>query len=160
MQAIVGDAADRNRHDGGRPCQLLEANVDDVTGEVLAHTIAALHRGRRPRRLGDPDRDEEGSAGSHGARACATTPPSTPVRRVLIARRAPSACGRTAVRRWPQRRTERVVEIDGHTIRVKVGDGRVKVEHDDALAVAASALGRPLRDVLATAEHLGRSIPT
>ena len=36
-------------------------------------------------------------------------------------------------------------------MRVKLGAGRAKVEHDDAVA-AAAALGRPLRDVLQAAE--------
>ena len=53
----------------GRPARLVEANVDDVTGEVLAHTIAGAARRRRVRRMGDPDRDEEGSSGAHRARA-------------------------------------------------------------------------------------------
>ena len=53
--------------------------------------------------------------------------------------------------RWPQQREERTVQVDGHTVRVKVGAGRAKVEHDDA-AAAAAALGRPLRDIIQAAE--------
>ena len=34
--------ADSMLADAGRPARLVEANVDDVTGEVLAHTIASL----------------------------------------------------------------------------------------------------------------------
>jgi uncharacterized protein (DUF111 family) len=59
----------------------------------------------------------------------------------------------TELRRWPQQRTERSVVVDGHTVRAKVALGRVKVEYDDAAAVAA-ATGRPLRDVLAEAASL------
>jgi len=55
------------------------------------------------------------------------------------------------VERWPQKRTETTVLVEGHEIRVKVADGRVKVEHDDASRVAA-ALGWPLREVLLRAE--------
>jgi len=43
------------------------------------------------------------------------------------------------------------VMVDGLEIRVKVTAGRVKVEHDDAVQVAA-ALGLPLREVLLRAE--------
>src|SRR5690606_22139960 len=57
----------------------------------------------------------------------------------------------TTLDRWPAARTEGVVEVDGHPVRVKVGAGRVKVEHDDA-AFVARATGRPLREVLARAE--------
>ena len=42
VQAVVGVGASAGGADGGRPCHLLETNVDDVTGEVLAHTIAML----------------------------------------------------------------------------------------------------------------------
>ena len=59
----------------------------------------------------------------------------------------------TDLRRWPQQRTERSVVIEGHEVRAKVALGRVKVEYDDAAAVAA-ATGRPLRDVLAQAAAL------
>ena len=38
-------------------------------------------------------------------------------------------------------------------MRVKRGDHRIKVEHDDAVR-AAAALGRPLREVLAEVERL------
>ena len=46
----------------------------------------------------------------------------------------------TSLERWPQRRREATVDVDGHAVRVKVAAGRVKVEHDDAVA-AAEALG-------------------
>jgi uncharacterized protein (DUF111 family) len=49
-------------------------------------------------------------------------------------------------------RREIVVDIDGHDIRVKISNGRAKVEHDDAQR-AALASGRPLREVLAQAER-------
>ena len=58
----------------------------------------------------------------------------------------------TTVERWPQQRREATVEIEGQQIRVKLAGGRVKVEHDDAVA-AAQALGVPLREVLARAER-------
>jgi len=60
----------------------------------------------------------------------------------------------TTLERWPQQRTESTVTVEGHIVRVKLAAGRVKVEHDDAVA-AASALGWPLRAVLSAAEALG-----
>jgi hypothetical protein len=59
--------------------------------------------------------------------------------------------------RWPQVRREVVVTVDGHPIRLKQAGSRVKAEHDDALR-AATALGRPLREILAEAERLGIEI--
>ena len=49
--------------------------------------------------------------------------------------------------------SDRQVIIDGHIINAKVALGRVKIEYDDA-ALAAAALGLPLRDVLAQAAAL------
>jgi uncharacterized protein (DUF111 family) len=57
----------------------------------------------------------------------------------------------STVERWPQHRQEGIVDVGGQTIRVKVAAGRVKVEHDDAVA-AARALGLPLREVLRRAD--------
>jgi uncharacterized protein (DUF111 family) len=53
----------------------------------------------------------------------------------------------TVLQRWPQQRVEQSVDVDGHSVGVKVSAGRVKVEHDDA-ARAAAALDLPLREVL------------
>ena len=61
------------------------------------------------------------------------------------------------IERWPRARWEGAVEVDGEPVRIKVGAGRVKVEHDDA-AAAAVRLGRPLRDVVAEAEAVGREL--
>ena len=63
----------------------------------------------------------------------------------------------STVERWPQARRESVVEVGGHRIGVKLAAGRVKVEHDHALA-AAQALGRPLRDVIDEAQRRGAEI--
>ncbi len=46
----------------------------------------------------------------------------------------------------------RSVDVDGHAIGVKIADGRVKVEFDDA-ARAAAATGRPVREILDAAHR-------
>ncbi len=159
VQAVVGDAPDTaSTAADGRPCHLLEANVDDVTGEVLAHTIGVLIAAGAHDAWASPIVMKKGRP-AHTVHALCDDATFTSVRGALIAETGTLGVRATAVQRWPQRRSEHVVEVEGHTIRVKVGNARVKVEHDDALA-AAAALGRPLRDILATAEHLGRSIPT
>ena len=61
----------------------------------------------------------------------------------------------SSMRRWPHARRETTVEVDGHTIRVKIADHRIKVEFDDA-ARAADALGLPVREVLRRAEESAR----
>jgi hypothetical protein len=74
------------------------------------------------------------------------------VRDVMVAETGSLGVRATTWRRWPQQRTDGVVEVDGHPVRVKVGPYRAKVEHDDAVAVAR-ATGRPLQDVVALAER-------
>ncbi|MFM8482113.1 MAG: nickel insertion protein, partial [Actinomycetota bacterium] len=75
------------------------------------------------------------------------------VSEVLIAETGTLGLRGAILDRWPQTRREIVVDIDGHDIRVKISNGRAKVEHDDAQR-AALASGRPLREVLAQAERL------
>jgi uncharacterized protein (DUF111 family) len=66
----------------------------------------------------------------------------------------------SSLRRWPQRRDETTVAVDGHTIRIKVAAHRVKVEFDDA-AAAADRLGLPVRVVLDRAARLAEDqLPT
>jgi len=156
VQAIIGDTSSGTRPDGGRPCHLVEANVDDVTGEVLAHTIAALIAVGAHDAWATPIVMKKGRP-AHTVHALCDDARFDSVRQVLIAETGTLGVRATPLGRWPQQRRDDSVEIEGHTIRVKIGDNRVKVEHDDALA-AAEALGRPLRDVISLAETLGRQL--
>jgi uncharacterized protein (DUF111 family) len=63
----------------------------------------------------------------------------------------------SVIQRWPQTREEKSVTVHGHTIRIKVGSGRIKVENDDAVT-ASRALSLPLREVLALAEQAARQL--
>ena len=152
VQVIIGDATETSVLSGtGQTVQLLEANVDDVTGEVVAHTIASLL-----------------SAGAHDAWASpivmkkgrpaftvhALCDPSLieKIAAVLVRETGTLGLRGTTLQRWPQTRTEKTVTIDGYDIRVKISGDRVKVEYDDAL-LAATALNIPLREVLLRAEQ-------
>ncbi|MEO6570827.1 MAG: nickel pincer cofactor biosynthesis protein LarC [Ilumatobacteraceae bacterium] len=137
--------------DTGRPCHLVEANVDDVTGEVLAHTIERLIDAGAFDAWATPIVMKKGRP-AHTVHALCDDATFDAVRRVLVAETGTLGLRAVRVERWPRRREERIVHVDGHAIRVKVANGRVKVEHDDALA-AALALDRPLRWVLAEAER-------
>ena len=158
VQAIVGDIVDdqADTDTSGRPCHLVEANVDDVTGEVLAHTITALLDAGAHDAWATPIIMKKGRP-AHTVSALADDAAFGHVRRVMIDETGTLGVRASVIRRWPQARTERVVEVDGHEVRVKVGERRIKPEHDDAMA-AARALGRPLRDVLAQAERLGADL--
>ena len=155
VQVVVGHLA-AAPGDDGTPVALLEANVDDVTGEVLAHTVSTLL-----------------AAGAHDAWITAIVmkkgrpahtvsvlcDPSAieSMRSVLLRETGTLGVRMSMMRRWPQRRTETTVDVDGHPIRVKLAEHRVKVEFDDA-ATAADALGVPVRIVLERAARLGAEI--
>ncbi len=95
VQVVIGDRSAELTD--GQPVVLLEANVDDATGETLAHAIAELLERRRPRRLAHADPHEEGSPGLHGERAGrpGAGRPGRPA--CWPARPGRSACG---ARRW------------------------------------------------------------
>ncbi len=156
VQAIIGETASATANVGGRPAHVVEANVDDVTGEVLAHTIAALILAGAHDAWATPIVMKKGRP-AHTVHALCDDASLVTIRDVLISETGTLGVRATQVTRWPQQRHERTVEIDGHTIRVKISGHRVKAEHDDALA-AATALGRPLRDLLAQAEQIGHIV--
>ncbi len=153
VQVVIGDAVSANvMPEPGQPVQLLETNVDDATGEVIAHTIASLIAAGAHDAWATPIVMKKGRP-AHTVHALCD-PSASPLIGALLLRETGSLGLRcTEARRWPQHRTERQVIVDGHTVRAKVALGRVKVEYDDA-AAAAAALGRPLRDVLAQAAAL------
>lgn len=153
VQVVIGDAAAASPvPEPGQPVQLLETNVDDATGEVIAHTIAALIAAGAHDAWATPIVMKKGRP-AHTVHALCDPSATALIGALLLRETGSLGLRRTDLRRWPQQRTEREVIVDGHIIRAKVALGRVKVEYDDA-AAAAAALGRPLRDVLAQAAAL------
>ena len=151
-QVVVGTMS--AARPGGQPVMLFETNVDDATGETLAHTVASLldagahdawitpivmKKGRPAytvSALVDP------AVGDQVAAALTEETGSLGVRGQLI-------------ERWPRSRFEHEVDVDGRRVRVKVGAGRVKVEHDEAVR-ASKLLGLPAREVVSLAEEAWR----
>ncbi len=149
-QVVLGTAPIAAADEPGQPVVQLEVNVDDATGEVLAHAVAALL-----------------DAGAHdawitpivmkkGRPAYTVSVLGDPALVEQLSRVLANETGSLGVRgrrldRWPAARINAEVEVEGLPIRVKVSAGRVKVEHDDA-ARAARRTGLPLREVLARAE--------
>jgi uncharacterized protein (DUF111 family) len=151
VQAVVGiedSAVGRT----GRPCHLLETNVDDATAEVMAHTLDALIAVGAHDAWITPILMKKGRP-AHTLSALCDDASFAAVRDTMVVESGTLGVRSSAVHRWPQRRDEHLVRLEGHEIRVKVGDHRIKVEYDDA-RIAALALGRPLREVLAQAEAL------
>lgn len=138
----------------GQPVVLLECNVDDATGETLAHAIAAmLDEGAHDAWL-TPIVMKKGRP---AFTVSALADPSLAAQVGATMRRETGTLGVRGQRleRWPSERTEDEVLVEGRRVRVKVSSGRVKIEHDDAALVAKHS-GLPLREVISRAEAAHR----
>jgi uncharacterized protein (TIGR00299 family) protein len=152
VQVVIGTSAQAGATGTtpAQPVRLLEANVDDVTAEVLAHAVGALLA------AGAYDAWITPIVMKKGRPAFTVSVLADPVLAPELAARLCAETGSLGVRgrtieRWPRAREEGVVDVDGVPVRIKIGAGRVKVEHDDAVA-AARHLDLPLRQVMARAE--------
>jgi uncharacterized protein (TIGR00299 family) protein len=152
--ATVGADPDPDA-DAGQPVAELEANIDDATGEQLAHAVSALLDAGAHDAWLAPVVMKKGRPGTVVHALC---DPSlvTSLRKVLRESTGTLGVRLTMGERWPAARSIESVWIDGQLIRVKVSAGRVKAEHDDVV-LAARRTGRPLRDVAFRAEALWRS---
>lgn len=157
VQVLIGRAAaPSNTPAPGQQAALVEVNVDDVTGEVLAHTIARLLDAGAFDAWATPIVMKKGRP-AHTVSALCDPARVEPIAAVLLAETGSLGVRATTVERWPQRRENATVVVDGQSIAVKLGAGRVKVEHDDA-AAAAAVLSRPLRDIIAAAERAAAAL--
>ncbi|MDP9387670.1 MAG: nickel pincer cofactor biosynthesis protein LarC [Actinomycetota bacterium] len=155
-QVVVGTAApDAATAGPGQPVALLEVNVDDVTGEVLAHTVASLLEAGAHDAWVTPIVMKKGRP-AYTVSALCDPALAAQVGAVLTAETGSLGMRATSLERWPRPREEGEVEVHGQPVRVKVSPGRVKVEHDDA-GRAARRTGLPLREVLARAETAARA---
>src|SRR2546421_8863654 len=154
-QVVIGmseTASSPNR--AGQPLMLLETNVDDATGETLAHAVAALLDAGAHDAWVTPIVMKKGRP-AHTVSALADPALASQVGRVLMGETGSLGVRGQELRRWPAARATGEVEVDGLPVRVKVSAGRVKIEHDDA-ARAARRSGLPLREVVARAEAAWR----
>ncbi|MCY3785622.1 MAG: nickel pincer cofactor biosynthesis protein LarC [bacterium] len=142
-QVVIGRA--EAALSAGQEVQLLETNVDDVTGETLAYTIEALLGAGAHDAWITPVVMKKGRP-AHVVSALADPALASGLADVLLAETGSLGLRATTLQRWPRARATAEVYVDGLPVRLKVAPGRVKVEHDDAAEVAA-ATGRPLREV-------------
>jgi uncharacterized protein (TIGR00299 family) protein len=153
-QVVVGEALGDDAGaagQAGQPVVLLEANVDDATGETIAHAVAALLDAGAHDAWVTPILMKKGRPG-HTVSALADPSLVAQVARVLTAETGSLGVRGQQLERWPARRDEDEVDVEGIPVRVKVSPGRVKVEHDDA-ARAARRAGLPLREAVRRAEE-------
>jgi uncharacterized protein (TIGR00299 family) protein len=152
-QVVVGQSLSESLGEG-QPVMLLETNLDDVTGEVLAHAIEALFAAGAHDAWVTPVLMKKGRPG-HTVSVLVDPALSDAVRATLQAETGSLGVRGVLLERWPAARIMDRVEVGGASVQVKVSPGRVKVEQADAARVAARH-GLPLRDVLSRAETVWR----
>jgi uncharacterized protein (DUF111 family) len=152
VQVVAGDGVANVAP--GQPVVQLEVNVDDVTGETIAHTIAALLDAGAHDAWVTPILMKKGRP-AYTVSALCDPALAAQVSNVLTRETGSLGVRGTTGERWPSARSMAEVEVHGYPVRVKVSAGRVKVEHDDAARVAKRT-GLPLRDVVSLAEEAAR----
>jgi uncharacterized protein (TIGR00299 family) protein len=155
VQVVIGVEGPGSRSASTTELIELATNVDDVTGEVLAHTVAELLATGALDAWVTPIVMKKGRP-AHTIHALCAPNTAGAVSATLLREAGSLGVRATTVRRHAVERSEFTVELGGHAIRIKRGGDRLKVEHDDAVA-AARALGLPLREVLLRAEALATS---
>ena len=157
VKVVIGETSEQTVLSGaGQDVQLLEANVDDVSGEVIAHTIAELLNAGAHDAWATPIVMKKGRP-AFTVHALCDPALTEKISAVLVSETGTLGLRGSVIQRWPQTRNEKSVTVHGHTIRIKVGSGRIKVENDDAVT-ASRALSLPLREVLALAEQAARQL--
>ncbi len=152
-QVVIGEATTADAPEG-QPVVLLEANVDDATGEVLAHALAQVLAAGAHDAWITPIVMKKGRP-AHTVHALCDTALVAQVTGVLVAETGTLGVRGSRIERWPSARQLGRVVVDDLSVRVKVSGGRVKAEFDDA-ARAAVQTGRPVREILAEAEAAWR----
>ena len=133
---------------------LLETNIDDATGETLAHAVAMLIDAGAHDAWLTPVIMKKGRPGNVLSVLC--DPYVADDMRRMMRTETGSLGVRTAkIERWAAERSQDEVEVAGMAIRIKVSPGRAKAEHRDAARVAART-GMPLREVVSIAEAAWR----
>ena len=151
----AADATGDTRRAGSTAIEVC-VNVDDVTGEVLAHTIDRLLDAGAVDAWVTPIVMKKGRP-AHTVHALCDEARLAMVRDTMVTETGSLGVRAHVVRRWPQQRHEVTVTVEGEPIRVKIASalGRADVEFDDAARVAA-ATGVPVRDIISRAEAIAR----
>lgn len=135
---------------------VIEANVDDLSGEYLSHAVSQLITAGALDAWITPI---EMKKGRPAATVSALVSP-TDVRRIgdaLLVETGSIGFRAYGVSRRAIDRTIVTVEVDGQPIRVKQTHLTTKAEYED-VARAAAVVGRPARDIAAEAELRSRDV--
>lgn len=133
-----------------RRAVIVECNVDDASGEVLAHTIERLMTaGARDAWL-TPIVMKKGRP-AHTVSAMCSTALSSEIARIMIDETGTFGVRTHEVERHPVARQSGEVSTEWGPVAVKRGPHRTKAEFDDAARLAREACV-PLRDIIDRAE--------
>jgi uncharacterized protein (TIGR00299 family) protein len=156
VQIAVGQSTAAETGIAAQPLALLEANLDDVSGEVVAHAVEALLAAGALDAWTAHVTMKKGRPGVVFSALAQLS--DAPRLRDLIGDETGTLGVRiTTVDRWPFARQTDEVEVEGLPVRIKRTARRVKVEYEDAARVARHT-GLTLREVVSRAEAEARGI--
>ncbi|MEW9530964.1 nickel pincer cofactor biosynthesis protein LarC [Microbispora sp. NPDC049125] len=131
---------------------VLETNLDDVTGEVLAHVVArALDAGADDAWV-TPAVMKKGRP-AHVLHVLTAAERAGELEALVLAETGSLGLRRHDVEKVVLPRSIRTIELRGRTVRVKDGPHGFKPEHDDLARIAAET-GAPLRALAAEAARI------
>ena len=151
-QVVIGDLAEPTSAalGAGQPLVLLETNVDDATGETLAHAVEALMAAGANDAWITAITMKKGRPG-HLVSVLTDTALIGQLKAILVRETGSLGVRASEVSRAAAPRQTDVVEVEGLPVRVKVSPGRAKAEHDDVASIARLR-NLPLREVSRRAE--------
>jgi uncharacterized protein (TIGR00299 family) protein len=158
LQVVVGEEAAPGGAVTGhaQDLLLLEANVDDVTGEVLAHTVEVLMAAGALDAWLVPVLAKKGRP-AHVVSVLAEPEKVAGLARALTRETGTLGFRQHQVTRYALAREEIEVKVDGEAVHVKIGPHRFKAEYEDC-ARAAPRLGLPVGEVARMAEEAARRL--
>jgi len=152
--SAVAGAGTHQESNAGEPLALLEANLDDISGEVVAHAVDALLAAGALDAWTAHVTMKKGRPGVVLS-ALGHLPDAPSLRDVIAHETGTLGVRISVVERWPFARQPDEVEVEGLPVRIKRTALRVKVEYEDAARVARRT-GLPLREVVSRAEAEAR----
>jgi uncharacterized protein (DUF111 family) len=154
-QVVIGESL-ASGPAAGQPLVVLEANLDDATGETLAHAAAALLDAGALDAWITPVTGKKGRP-AHVVSVLCEAATCGRLRQVLSDETGTLGIRASNWQRWPAVREFASVDVGGYPVRVKRGPRRIKAEHDDAARVA-KLIGLPVREVARRAEQAAHQL--
>jgi uncharacterized protein (TIGR00299 family) protein len=154
-QVVLGSApAAEAEGDEGQPMVLLEANLDDATGEQLAHAVTELLEAGANDAWLSPVLMKKGRPG-HVIHVLCDPARAPDLRRILRSSTGTLGVRAVGADRWAAARRMTEVSVQGERVRMKIAPGRAKPEFDD-VAKAARTLGLSPGEIASRAEEAWR----